>query len=129
MAKCAHLAGLRAELKRCDRELKKIVQAIKDGVPGSVVKDDAIRHQARKEQIQQELQSADEPVMLMHPKLAAEYRRKVRGLIAALNKENGRAEAGELIRSLPHRADAGGRQARGRPRGRPRRHHGAGDRP
>jgi DNA invertase Pin-like site-specific DNA recombinase len=100
MAKSAHLAGLRAELERCERELKKIVQAIKDGVPGSVVKDDAIRHQSRKEQIQQALQSADEPVMLMHPKMAAEYRRKVRGLIAALNKENGRAEAGELIRAL-----------------------------
>ncbi len=52
------------------------------------------------EQIEQELQDLDEPVMLMHPNMAKEYRRKVRGLIAALNKEDGRAEAGELIRAL-----------------------------
>ena len=44
MEKSAHLAGLRAEPERSERELKKIVEAIKDGVPGSVVKDDAIRH-------------------------------------------------------------------------------------
>ena len=38
--------------------------------------------------------------MLMHPNMAKEYRRKVRGLIRALNKEDSRAEAGELIRAL-----------------------------
>jgi site-specific DNA recombinase len=32
--------------------------------------------------------------------MAYEYRRKVRGLIEALNKEEGRAEAGQLIRGL-----------------------------
>jgi site-specific DNA recombinase len=99
-AKSGHLASLKAELARCQKALDQVADAIVNGVPASAVRDKAVKFQRRKEEIEAELATSDEPVMLMHPAMADEYRRKVRGLIEALNKEEGRAEAGQLIRGL-----------------------------
>ncbi|MBC8051125.1 MAG: recombinase family protein [Chitinophagales bacterium] len=100
MAKSERLAALRTELARCKKALDQIADAIVNGVPASAVKEKAIKLQNRREHIEAELARTREPVMLMHPNMAHEYRRKVRGLTEALNKPEGRAEAADLIRSL-----------------------------
>jgi DNA invertase Pin-like site-specific DNA recombinase len=100
IAKSGHLAALRAELARCVKVLDQVADAIVNGVPALAVKDKAIKFQARREEIEAELAQSAEPVLLMHPNMANEYHRKVRGLIEALNKPAGRAEAADIIRGL-----------------------------
>lgn len=57
------------------------------------------KFEARREAIEAGLAQSAEP-FLLHPNMAHEYRRKVRGLIEALNRPYRGAEAAEIIRGL-----------------------------
>ncbi|MEO1207197.1 MAG: recombinase family protein [Pseudomonadota bacterium] len=96
----AALAQYHRERAKLEREKAKIVQSIKDGVPGSVLKDDAIRVQSRLEELEAILASAEEAPVLFHPSMAQRYHQQVRRLTAALNEDSHRAEAAMLIREL-----------------------------
>lgn len=102
-AKSAHLAAQRTELERTQRGIRRIVEAVRDGYRTPEMKSELIELEARKAQLQRELSSAEEPVVLFHPNMAKEYRRRVRGLIAALNAANDRAAAANLLRGLVDR--------------------------
>jgi site-specific DNA recombinase len=56
--------------------------------------------QARKESLLAQLDTADAPVPLLHPNLAALYREKVATLAAALQNAESRSEAAEALRGL-----------------------------
>ena len=88
------------ELEKCDRDLKRIVQAIKDGLPALTLKDELIMLEARKAELESKLARAPEPMPRLHPNLAAVYRTKVANLAEALNDESTQAEAAEAIRNL-----------------------------
>ena len=96
----ASLNSYRTEFERLERERSKLVQSILDGVPGSVLKDDATRIEKRKRELESLLANTKEAPPLFHPNMAKRYHEEVQRLIESLNEEDHRAEAAELIRSL-----------------------------
>ena len=99
------LASARREIERIDRELKKLVQAIKDGVPALSLKEELLGREARKADLVQTLGSAERPPTLLHPNMADHYRQQVAELHTALQEETQekRLHAGEVLRSLVQR--------------------------
>ncbi|MFQ5763348.1 MAG: recombinase family protein [Rhodospirillales bacterium] len=93
-----HQAG--SELATIDRKLRKIVDAITDGVPARTLKDELLTLETRKEELERQLASQKDPEPLIHPNLAEVYRQKVASLQQALHEESHKAEVFELIRSL-----------------------------
>ena len=96
----ASIHGYRAEFERVDRELDKLVDAICNGVPALKVKDKIIALENRKAELQNLLETTKEEQTLFHPEMAKRYHEEVQRLIPALNEEEHRTEAAELLRSL-----------------------------
>ncbi len=99
----AAIHSYRAELEKLERERKKIVQSILDGVPGDLLKEDASRINDRKIALERILDSTEEQPVLLHPNMAKRYRTQVAELIDSLNSEEHRTEASEIVRSLVDR--------------------------
>ena len=79
----------KSELAGIERRLKKIVDAIADGVPARTLKEELSRLEASQDELRER-----------HPGLAELYRCKVAALHEALEDASTREEAMELIRSL-----------------------------
>jgi hypothetical protein len=97
-----HRAGLssaRSEFATVEREIRKLIQAIKDGVSALSIKDELLSLEARKVELQSR---ADAPEMpeLLHPRMADVYHEKVGSLCLALEGEASRTSAAEAIRAL-----------------------------
>ena len=90
----------KSELAGIDRRLRKIVDAIADGVPARTLKDELLTLEARQDELRALLARPEPNRTLVHPGLAEIYRRKIAALHAALEDEATRDEAMELIRSL-----------------------------
>ena len=103
--KNASLGATRVELARLTRQRENIIQAIKDGVPAAEVKDDLARIAMRREELQTLLAGIKEEPVLLHPNMAAEYRRQVANLAQVLNREENRGEAADILRSLVDRIE------------------------
>jgi site-specific DNA recombinase len=88
------------ELKKVEQDINRIVQAIKDGVPALTLKDELMKLESSKAQLQKDIEVTPKPVPRLHPNLAELYRTKVANLTDALNEENTRTEASEAIRTL-----------------------------
>ncbi len=96
----AGLSGAKRELERVKREIQKVIEAIVDGVKGSELKQRMADLQDRKDALLKQLDAADEPPPLLHPSMADLYRSKVEKLAAALQREDTRLEASEMLRGL-----------------------------
>ena len=97
-----HRAGLssaRSELATVEREIRKLVQAIKDGVPALSIKDELLSLEARKVELQSRLEAPEMPELL-HPRMSDVYREKVVSLCRALENEESRTSAADAIRAL-----------------------------
>jgi hypothetical protein len=97
-----HRAGLssaRTELATVEREIRKLVQAIKDGVSALSIKDELLSLEARKAELQSRLNAPEMPELL-HPRLADVYREKVGSLCSALESEESRTGAVDALRAL-----------------------------
>ena len=128
-AKNASLAAAKAELGKLGRDRERLIQAIKDGVPASEVKDDLARIAARREELEALIEGTTEEPVLLHPNMAAHYRTQVANLAQALTcrREPGGSRGPAPLARGPDRADAKrSGQARDRPVRRPRRHPDAG---
>ena len=101
--KNATLIAAKAEQEKLAHEKERLIQAIKDGVPASEIKDDLARITARREELQALIDGTEEQPVLLHPNMAGYYRQQVSQLAGALNDEDNRAEAADLIRSLVDR--------------------------
>ena len=88
------------ELDKTERDIARIIDAIKAGVPGEAVRDEMAALEARKRDLAIQIEEAPKPVPRLHPNLAELYRRKVDNLTSALNEEGTRQEASEAIRQL-----------------------------
>ena len=88
------------ELEKTEREVSRIIDAIKAGVPGSAVKDEMQSLEERQLELQLALDGTPAPFPRLHPNLAEVYRKKVENLTDALNEESTKAEAVEAIREL-----------------------------
>ena len=94
------LAAKRAELEQVERQIRTMIEAIKDGLYRSSMKAEMDALEDRKEQLLRELEHVEEPPALLHPSIAAEYRKGVDGLLIALEDEQTRLEASDDVRSL-----------------------------
>ncbi len=101
--KNASLIAAKAELTRLAKERGNLIQAIKDGVPASEIKDDLARITTKREELEELLDGTAKEPVLLHPNMAGYYRQQVENLTKALNAEENRAEAADLIRSLVDR--------------------------
>ena len=95
----ASISNGRTELAGVDREIRKLIQAIKDGVPALSIRDELLSLESRKAQLQSRLEAPEMPELL-HPRMADVYREKVGSLCLALQNEESRVSAVEAIRAL-----------------------------
>ena len=100
MERGADLEVWKSELERTDRELDKMVDAILQGFPPAKLKDKAEKLEARKAELTELLGNADEPPPLLHPNMAQIYQDRIRQLYENLQREEERAQAAEVFRSL-----------------------------
>jgi site-specific DNA recombinase len=96
----AGLSGAKRELERVKREIEKVIDAIVQGYAGPELKGRMNGLQERKEALLAQLAAADEPPPLLHPSMADLYRTKVEELASALQREDTRLEASEMLRGL-----------------------------
>ncbi len=98
----AEIATSEAEVEKIDRELAKLLTAIKSGGPIEAIVDDMRSLEARKAELTRFLETADEPPPLLHPSMAELYRSRVQGLYDSLqdDDEEKRTEAADIIRTL-----------------------------
>jgi DNA invertase Pin-like site-specific DNA recombinase len=99
MERRAGLSSARRELAIIEREIRKLVQAIKDGVSALSIKDELLKLEARKAELQSRLDAPEMPELL-HPRMADVYREKVGSLCLALEGEESRTGAADAIRAL-----------------------------
>jgi site-specific DNA recombinase len=100
MEQRAGLSGAKRDLERVKRDIKKVIEAIKNGFAGPDLKVEWEALQERKTALQAKLDVADAPPPLLHPSMADLYRSKVEELAAALQREDTRLEASEMLRGL-----------------------------
>ena len=100
MEQRAGLSSAKRELERVKREIQKLIDAIVEGIKASELKDRMAELQDRKETLLKQIQTAHEPPPLLHPSMADLYRTKVEELAAALQREDTRLEASEMLRGL-----------------------------
>ncbi|RWL89325.1 MAG: recombinase family protein [Mesorhizobium sp.] len=96
----AGLAAMRDELPRIERELGKLLAAIKAGGPIDAIVEDMKRLEARKAELKDQLANAEEPPPLLHPNMAEIYRQRIAALYESLKNEDGKAQAAEVFRTL-----------------------------
>ncbi|EGO93766.1 recombinase family protein, partial [Acidiphilium sp. PM] len=97
----ASLAVARAELKRVERELERILDLyLKEAMSVEMVKERSNKLEARKAELVKILASSQEPPPVLHPSMAVIYRERVAALHDALQQDDTRAQAAEVIRSL-----------------------------
>ena len=88
------------ELEKTEREIRRVIEAIKAGVPGVAVKDEMTALESRRTDLLAQFEAAPPPMPRLHPNLAQLYRQKVMNLAEALNDDRTRLEAAECIREL-----------------------------
>jgi len=75
----AKLSHGRQELVSVEREIRKLVQAIKDGVSAVSIKNELLSLEARQTELRRHLEAPEMP-QLLHPRMADVYRQKVTSL-------------------------------------------------
>jgi len=100
MEQRAGASATKRELERVKREIQKVIDAIVDGVKGSELKDRMAQLQERKDALLRQIDTAHEPPPLLHPSMADLYRSKVEELASALQREDTRLQASEMLRGL-----------------------------
>ena len=94
------ISGQKAELARLDKEKANIIQAIKDGVPAELIKDELEQISLRQEELKARIETESHEVRpLIHPAMALRYRKAVTGLRKSL-KGGQASEAKEHVRGL-----------------------------
>ena len=88
------------DLEKTERDIRRLIEAIKAGVPGAAVKDEMAVLEAKRVELLARSEAAPPPMPRLHPNLAELYRQKVINLAEALNDEHTRLEAAECIREL-----------------------------
>ena len=91
---------LDTDLSHIDRDLARLIDAIKSGVPGSAVINEIATLELRKTELENKLNAVPAPQPRLHPCLADVYRDKVANLVEALNAPDTIADAAETIRGL-----------------------------
>jgi hypothetical protein len=78
------------EIAKIDREIGRLIQAIKNAVPAIRVKDELGDLEAQKSRLESAVQRDPEPAPRLHPNLAVLYRQKLANLRDAFNRRETR---------------------------------------
>ena len=89
----------RSALKKIDRNLDRLVQALLDGVSGSRVKDKITALEAEKARLEAKLNEGADNTVLLHPNMAGRSREQITTLCNS-SQDGALPEARELIRQL-----------------------------
>lgn len=109
-----------AELHKVERSIRKLIAAIKDGIPALTIKDEMIALEARKQVLQADLAAAPSDEPLLHPNMSALYRRKVRtDRSTAVRRDPGDRIRADPLTDRRYRPDAARRRPQDRPDGQP----------
>lgn len=85
------LESWRTESERIERELQKLLTAIKTGGPIEAIVSDMKRLEGRKAELTELLANAQEPPPLLHPNMAEVYHQKIAALYRDLQSEETKA--------------------------------------
>ena len=91
---------LQKQLSKINKELEALVAAVKAGIRSLTLQAEFEHLEHNKQVIAQELATEPPSPIQLHPNLAGVYRQKVENLTEALNTEETRQEAAEIIRGL-----------------------------
>ena len=94
----AQRAAARRELEGVAKEIGKLIQAIKDGVPALAIKDELMTLEARKVALTRA--AAETPPAALHPNMAEVFRRKAAALASGLQHVDQRDSAREALRGF-----------------------------
>lgn len=93
-------ATTQAELAKVNRDLDRLVQALLDGVPAASVRERMQQLEARQAELERKLEATPPALPALHPDMAKLYREKVATLLDALNADDSRSAATEILRGL-----------------------------
>jgi hypothetical protein len=99
-ASSAAKAGVRSDIERVDRQIKRLVDAILEGADAKPINDKLKELEVDRTRLMATLNAAPEDQPLLHPNLAAIYRSRIENLEAALRHPSEGREAFEIVRSL-----------------------------
>jgi chromosome segregation ATPase len=101
MERCATLSSAKREVERIGTRIKKLLNLmLDDEMAVDEGKAEMKALDARRKELQAQLENADEPPPLLHPEMAELYRQKVTTLAQALEHPETRTEATEALRGL-----------------------------
>jgi site-specific DNA recombinase len=101
MEQRAGVSAAKRELARIEVRQKKLLDMMLDDVvPPEKGKPEMKALEERRLELEAQLKTADEPPPLLHPIIADLYRSKVESLAEALQREDTRLEASEMLRGL-----------------------------
>ena len=93
-------ASLATKLTKVKADIKKLIDAIKAGVPGEALRDEMQTLENQRTEIESKLEEAPVATPSLHPNLPAIYQGKITSLIDALNTPDTITQANEAIRQL-----------------------------
>jgi site-specific DNA recombinase len=96
----ARQGAVRQDLVAVTRQIAKLIEAIKDGVPGLSIKDELMRLEDRKTNLERSIEQDPDTRPLLHAGMADLYRQKVAALCESLTCEEARPQASEALRGL-----------------------------
>ncbi len=96
-----NIGAARSEIPRIERDLERLVDRfLRDDGAADALHARMKLLEARKRELQTFLASSEEPPPVLHPSMAVVYRERVAALHEALQQDDTRAQAAEVIRSL-----------------------------
>ena len=99
-SRAAERTHMETELRTINIRLKRIVDAIAEGVSALTLKEELLSLETRKATLEKELVGLREEPVRLHPNMAEVYRKKVDQLAKLLEGEDDKEEAFEAIRAL-----------------------------
>jgi site-specific DNA recombinase len=90
----------KVELDRVERQIRAVIDAIKDGLRTPGMKAELLALEARKQDLSAMVKQAPPPSPRLHPKLADLYRQRIEDLHEELNRAELRVEAAQALRGL-----------------------------
>ena len=88
------------ELEKINSDIRRVIDAIKAGVSGEILKDEIATLETKRANLESQLRVSPPTRPLLHPNLSKVYQKKITNIIEALNTPDTISEANKAIRQL-----------------------------